>query len=64
MGSGRGLGVVLHAKDGEIAVTEPFDRSIVQVYMGDLELARSLDYLFVSLYREPVVLRGDKYAAS
>ena len=36
--SGRGLGMVLHAEDGQLTMTESLIRSIVEIDMSDFNL--------------------------
>ena len=40
LGSGAAFGVVLNAERGQVAVAEAFHRQVVQVALGDVEIAR------------------------
>ena len=54
--AGRGFGVVLHAEDRLVAVAEAFQRLVVQVDVGDLDVAQVER---IGIDREAVIVRGD-----
>ena len=60
VGSRGGFGVILHGKQGELAVAHALDGAIVQVQMGDLERLGTRDRPGVSNHREAMILRGDQ----
>ena len=60
MRPGRSLGVILNREEGELAVANPFDGSIIQVQMGDLESRRSRHARLTSNHRKAMVLSSDK----
>ncbi len=54
--AGRGFGVVLHAEDRVVAVAETFQRLVVQVDVGDLDL---VEVERIRIHREAVIVGGD-----
>ena len=46
--AGRCLRVVLHSEDREVAVSQAFDRAIIQVYVGHFEVRRARDAVLVA----------------
>ena len=56
MRAGRGFGVVLDAEDGLAPVAETFERLVVQVDVGDVDVVRVER---IGIDREAVVVRGD-----
>ena len=64
MRAGRGFRMILHGEDRKFFVANTFHGSVVQVDVRDFEIRRPWDGGSVTLERETVVLRGDKYLAS
>src|SRR5688572_16594197 len=60
MRSRRGLGVILHGKEWELAMTYPFDSAVIQIEMGDLERWRSGNAGCIPNHREAMVLGCDQ----
>ena len=60
MRTGGGLRVILDGEERELAVAHPFDRSIVEVQMGDFKAARPGNAVRIANHREAMVLRGDE----
>ena len=56
MRSRRGLRVVLHGEHWKFFVANAFHRSVVQVAMGDLKIARAGNGVALSQNRESVIL--------
>jgi hypothetical protein len=61
VGSWRGFRVVLDGKDRKCFVPNAFHRSVVEIDVGDLQIARPGDGSLLALNRESVVLRRYKY---
>ena len=57
--AGRGLGMVLHAEDRLAAMAEAFQRLVVQIDVGDFDLA---EFERIGIHREAVIVRGDLHA--
>jgi len=51
----RRFGMILNREDGQTAVTDAFQRSVVEIDMSRLQVAGQV----VLLDREAVILRGD-----
>ncbi len=58
-----GLGVILNGEDRFLAMTEPFDRSIVEIDVSHLQLGRAGNSLCAPDNGEPMVLRCDEHFA-
>src|SRR5665811_1428008 len=58
--AGRGFGMVLHAEDRLAAVAEAFERPIVQIDVGDFDLAQVER---IRVHGEAVIVRGDLHAS-
>ena len=56
------FGMILDAEHREAAMTNPLDRAVVQIYMGNLEVGRASDAAFVALDRKSVILRGNEHS--
>src|ERR1035437_7500006 len=54
--AGRGFGMVLHTEYRLAAVAEAFERPIVQIDVGDFDLAQVER---IRVHGEPVIVRGD-----
>ena len=59
--SGRGLRVVLHGEERQLAMAHPFDGAVVQIEVGDLERGRARHPVRIANYREAMVLGGDEH---
>src|ERR1017187_6847240 len=57
--AGRGFGMVLHTEYRLAAVAETFQRLIVQIDVGDFDLAQVER---IRVHGEPVIVRGDLHA--
>ena len=53
--AGGGFGMVLDAEDWVVAMTQAFDRAVIQVYVGYLDVG----WKALRIDRETVVLRSD-----
>ena len=60
MWSRRGLRVILHGEEWELAVAYPFDSAVIQVQMCDLEVGRARNFFGVSNHCKAMVLRRDE----
>ena len=56
MRSRSGLGMILHGKEWELAMTYPLDSAVIQIQMGDLERRRSGNAGCIPNHREAMVL--------
>ena len=56
MGSRRGFRVVLDGKDRKCFVPNAFHRSVIEIDVSDLQIARAGDGALLALNRESVVL--------
>src|SRR5436190_549879 len=61
VGSRCRLGMVLNAKHRKLAMAEPFDRSVVEIHVRDLEVGSAGHRLFIPLNGEAVILRRDQH---
>ena len=62
MRSRRCLRMILHPKDGQRPVPKPLDAPVVEIYVGDLQVARTLHISVIAFNREAVILRSDEDA--
>src|SRR5437773_2984553 len=53
--------MVLHREDRVFPMLHPFDRTVIEVKVGDLKRLRTGDTAGVAAHREAVVLRRYKY---
>ena len=56
MRAGGGFGVILHAEDRLTAMAEAFERLIVQIDVGDVDV---VEVERIGVDREAVIVRGD-----
>src|SRR5580765_6166909 len=56
MGAGRGLRMILHAENRQLAMTHPFDGAVVQVDMRHFHFVRQR----LGIDRETMILRRDR----
>ena len=61
MGPWRGLGMILHREQRELAMANPLDGPIVQIEVRHLERGRSGDAVCVANHSETMVLGGDEH---
>src|SRR5512146_1465936 len=61
VGTGCGLRVVLHPKDGLGSMAQALDGSIVQIHVRHLKLGCAGDLRFVARNGAPVILRRDQH---
>ena len=57
----RRFGVVLHGKQRKFFVPKAFDRSVVQIEVGDLKCRGSRDPGITAFYSKTMVLRGNQH---
>src|SRR5258708_40238900 len=53
----RCLRVILNAEHRQLTMSDAFDGPVIEVQVRHFEVARARHAAFISLYREPVVLR-------
>src|SRR5207249_1123502 len=63
MGPGSGLWMILDCEDWLLSVTQPFNRSIVEIHVRHLELGRPGNRAILTGNRESMILRGDEHAS-
>jgi hypothetical protein len=61
--TGRGLRMILNGKDRFLAMTQSFDRPVVEIHVRDFELWCTGNFFFTSFDREAVILRRDQHSS-
>src|SRR5947199_5713436 len=61
MGTRCRLGVILHGENWQLAMPEPFDRTIVEVHVGHFELLHAGDPPLPPFHGETMILGRDEH---